>query len=74
MLIGRFSHRGVVRYGFVEPGKESFKVVSGDIFRSFEVTDQEVRMEEVALMVPITPRIVVGLGRILLQPYQRNEC
>jgi 2-keto-4-pentenoate hydratase/2-oxohepta-3-ene-1,7-dioic acid hydratase in catechol pathway len=37
--------------------------VSGDIFRSFEVTDQEVRMEEVALMVPITPRIVVGLGR-----------
>lgn len=63
MLIGRFSYHGVVGYGIVKPGDAFFTVVSGNIFNDFEITDQRVALEQATILTPVSPRIIIGLGR-----------
>jgi len=61
MLIARFSHRDVIHYGILEG--DSIAILSPDIFTGMERTGHRVARSEAMLLPPISPRMIIGLGR-----------
>jgi len=61
MKIIRFiTEQGKVVYGFSEGGLEEARIITGDIFGKFEVTD---RVEKIAqLLSPVEPKNIIALG------------
>ena len=63
MLIARFLYNGAILYGRIEPGAEQYDVVADHVFERIELTGQVVRCRDATLLPPISPRIIIGLGR-----------
>ncbi len=61
MLIARFLHNANIRYGIVSD--DVVRVVTGDIFRQIQETGECLPLSEVKLLPPVTPGVVIGLGR-----------
>jgi 2-keto-4-pentenoate hydratase/2-oxohepta-3-ene-1,7-dioic acid hydratase in catechol pathway len=49
-----------VKYGYVT--NEIIQVIQGDIFGSYAITDVEINLDQVTLLVPCLPTKVVGVG------------
>ncbi len=60
MKIARFCKDGNKYYGVFEGGV--FKLINGNIFDSFEITDEEMSLNEVELLSPVDPPNILAIG------------
>lgn len=63
MLVVRFSHRDSIHYGVFDPADDFYRLLTGNIYERYEITDRRVRCEDAVLLPPVSPRIIIGLGR-----------
>ena len=61
MLISRFLYQNSVRFGIVE--ENSLNLLQGDVFTSIEPTGASVGQDEVRILPPVEPSLIIGLGR-----------
>jgi len=61
MLIARFLFRDKIRYGVLE-GK-TFNLLDSHIFEEIRYTDEHAGHDDVKLLAPVDPGVVIGLGR-----------
>lgn len=60
MRIARIKTAGQTRYAVVE--QESYRLIDGDLFGSYAVTDNRVPMADARLLPPADPRQIVAIG------------
>jgi 2-keto-4-pentenoate hydratase/2-oxohepta-3-ene-1,7-dioic acid hydratase in catechol pathway len=61
MLISRFLYQNVVRFGIVE--RHTMSLLQGDVFNRIEPTGERVERDEVCILSPVEPALIIGLGR-----------
>ena len=61
MLIGRFQHRDNVVFGIIEGTR--ICLVHENIFDGIKATGEKLSFENSQLLAPVTPDLVIGLGR-----------
>lgn len=61
MLIGRFTYGDKVCFGIIE--EQTIQLIREDIFNQIELTGERLCLEDVTLLAPVEPPLIVGLGR-----------
>ncbi|MFN2364388.1 MAG: fumarylacetoacetate hydrolase family protein [Halarsenatibacteraceae bacterium] len=60
MKIARFNQDGKEHYGVFEGG--ALKLINGDIFENFEITEKKFKLDEVKLLSPLEPPNLLAIG------------
>lgn len=61
MKIARYEYDNEINYGLVEDGQ--VKKITGDIFGSYQVTEETVPLSDVKLLNPVEPPNIIAIGR-----------
>lgn len=61
MLIGRFLYNNSLFFGIIED--DGIQLLREDIFSRIEPTGEHVSLQEVTLLPPVEPPLIIGLGR-----------
>lgn len=61
MLIARILHNNCASYGLVTD--DVIELLDDDIFRNIQKTGEQVALSDAKLLPPVTPDVVIGLGR-----------
>lgn len=62
MKIARFRHHHQIHHGIVQEDQRSVTVIEGDLFHTFEPTDQQIPLADVELLPPVAPRKLICVG------------
>ena len=60
MKFVRFLYQNHVLYGTIEG--DNVRKIEGDIFGSYEILDEEVKLEDIKILIPVVPSKVVAVG------------
>jgi 2-keto-4-pentenoate hydratase/2-oxohepta-3-ene-1,7-dioic acid hydratase in catechol pathway len=60
MKIARYAYQGKEKYGSVE--SDLLKIIEGDIFDEFEVTDKKILLRDIRILPPVIPSKIVAVG------------
>ena len=60
MKIARYAYQGKERYGSVE--SDLLKIIEGDIFDEFEVTDKKILLRDIRILPSVIPSKIVAVG------------
>jgi len=60
MKIARYAYQGKERYGSVE--SDLLKIIEGDIFGEFEVTDKKILLRDIRILPSVIPSKIVAVG------------
>ena len=61
MLISRFQYRNDVYFGIVE--ENQIRLVRKNIYDGIKLTGEKIPFEDVQVLAPVAPNLVIGLGR-----------